>query len=221
MVRTPGWTEARGLAPAAGAYDLMQARGHRRRVVVDTVPKPIALEGPWTLTLGSRSPVHLGALRPWSDIESGRDFSGWGVYEIEVNVPDRGEAIEWFIDLGSVHETAEVTLNGRDLGAAWYGLRWLACGDALIAGTNRLKIAVANLWLPHVLAHPPGDPARHLRGVGADQAVAETAGIRWGTYGEVAPKEVLLSGLLGPVTLVPMSRLLVRLPSSVLPRSRP
>jgi len=47
--------------------------------------------------------------------------------------------------------------------------------------------------------------------VGADPEVAETAGIRWGTYGEVPAEKLPPSGLLGPVVLVPMKRVRVRL----------
>ena len=126
--------------------------------------------------------------------------------DASVQLPDLGVDVEWFVDLGEVRETAQVFLNGRDLGAAWKGTRRLPCGDALKRGANDLRIEVANLWIPHVLAHPPGDPARHLKGVGADPAVAETAGIRWGTYGEVPAEKVPPSGLLGPVRLVAMKR---------------
>ena len=54
--------------------------------------------------------------------------------------------VEWQVDLGLVHETAEVSLNGRALGVAWKGARRLPCGEALVSGRNRLKVEVANLW---------------------------------------------------------------------------
>lgn len=126
-------------------------------------------------------------------------------------MPDLGREVAWFIDLGTVHETAEVNLSARELGVAWKGRRRLACGEALVRGRNRLKIEVANLWIHHVLAHDPADPARQLRGAGPDAALAETVGIRWGTYGEVPPTEVPPAGLLGPVRLIPMKKVRARL----------
>ena len=36
--------------------------------------------------------------------------------------------------------------------------------------------------------------------------LAETFGIRWGTYGEVKPASIPPSGLLGPVQLVPQKQ---------------
>ncbi len=201
--------ELHGLAPAAGQY-AFRGPGRTRRVTVGSIPAVAAVHGPWTLALGTRSPVRLERLRPWSEVSGGKGFSGWGSYETHVDVPDLGEEIDWFVDLGEVHETAHVFLNGQDLGAAWHGRRRLACGPAIARGSNHLRIDVANLWIHYVLAHPPGDPARLLKGIGEDRAVAETAGIRWGTYGEVPPERVPASGLLGPVAFVPMKR--VRVP---------
>ena len=200
---------ARPRARQPGSY-AFRGPGRTRRVTVGSIPAVAAVHGPWTLALGTRSPVRLERLRPWSEVSGGKGFSGWGSYETHVDVPDLGEEIDWFVDLGEVHETAHVFLNGQDLGAAWHGRRRLACGPAIARGSNHLRIDVANLWIHYVLAHPPGDPARLLKGIGEDRAVAETAGIRWGTYGEVPPEQVPASGLLGPVAFVPMKR--VRVP---------
>jgi hypothetical protein len=211
VVRRATRAEVTGLAAVAGRLRFEQPRGRVREVTVGSLPAAAEVRGPWTLTLGSRAPVRLERLCRWDELEQGRGFSGWGVYEADVEIPDLGEDVEWFIDLGAVHDTAQVRLNDRDLGAAWKGTRRLACGGAIARGANRLRIDVANLWIHHVLAHPPGDPARRLKGIGPDPEVAETAGIRWGTYGEVPPEQVPRSGLLGPVVLVPMKRVRVRL----------
>jgi len=196
----------RGLLPAPGAYDVRLASGRIRRVNAGDMPPPIPVTGPWRLALGSGAASTVDRLAPWADLPGGKGFSGWGTYEVEVEVPDIGRDVEWILDLGIVHETAEASLNDRELGAAWKGLRRLRCGDAIRAGRNTLRIAVANLWIHHVLAHEPGDPALQLRGAGPYPALAETAGIRWGTYGEVPPESVPPSGLLGPVRLVPWRR---------------
>ena len=196
----------RGLVPAAGSYDVRLPSGRARRITAGEMPSPIPVAGPWRLALGSSPAVPLDRLRPWDEVPGGRGFSGWGTYDIEVDVPDAGRDVEWVLDLGTVHETAEAFLNDRALGAAWKGPRRLRCGSAIHAGRNTLRIAVANLWIHHVLAHEPGDPALQLRGAGPYPALAETAGIRWGTYGEVPPESVPPSGLLGPVRLVPWQR---------------
>jgi hypothetical protein len=181
-----------GLAAAAGIYTLTAPSGRKRQVVVADLPPPEPIEGPWTLVLGSAPPLTLPQLRSWVDLPEGRSFSGWGTYETEFGSPPLGSDLEWVIDLGQVHETAEVSLNGRSLGVAWKGLRRLDCGSALRTGRNRLRIEVANLWIHHVVAQPPTD----WRGV------EETMGIRWGRYGEVAPDTLPPAGLLGPVRLL-------------------
>jgi hypothetical protein len=194
--RITGWMSE------SGTYEIRRAGGRPLRLDVANVLPAVAVEGPWRLTLGARSRVTLDRLRPWAELEEGQGFSGWGTYETDVTVAALEPDVDWILDLGVVHETAEVTLNGRALGAAWKGARRVNCGDAIKEGSNQLRVEVANLWIHHVLAHPPGDPALQLRGVGPYAALAETAGIRWGTYGEVPPEHVPPSGLLGPVRLI-------------------
>jgi hypothetical protein len=106
------------------------------------------------------------------------------------------------IDLGRVHETAEVTLNGKGVGVAWKSPRRLACGPSLRAGRNQLRVDVANLWIHHVVAQPP--PVEW-------KALEETVGIRWGRYGETKPEALPPAGLLGPVRLVPWKRVRVKI----------
>jgi hypothetical protein len=194
-------TVVTGLAPANGEYVLERASGRAHRVVVDDLPPALDMRGPWTLALGAAAPVSLDALRSWTDLPEGRGFSGWGAYETEFEWPGAPEEIAFMVDLGAVRETAEVFLNGQALGAAWKGPRRVACGNALRAGRNRLRVEVANLWIHAVAARPAAD----LR------AVEETFGIRWGRYGEVKPETMPPSGLLGPVRLLPFKRVAVRI----------
>ena len=160
------------------------------------VPEPIPLKGPWRLTLGEKTVPALAQLQSWNELPEGKYYSGWGVYETDFEITTLGEQIEWALELGTVHETAEVVLNGINLGAAWKGLRIVPCGNALKAGKNHLKVEVGNLWIHHVQSLPKPDR----------KALAETYGIRWGTYGEVKPASIPPSGLLGPVQLVPQKQ---------------
>jgi hypothetical protein len=194
-------TEAIGLAPAGGEHAFRLRSGRALRVRVEGVPPPREIPGPWTLRLGMQPPVSLNELRSWTDLPEGRGFSGWGAYETDFDSPELGRDLEWHIDLGTVHETAELYLNGHALGAAWKGQRRVACGRALRAGRNRLRVEVANLWIHEMAARP----ARDLR------ALEETYGVRWGRYGEVKPERIPPAGLLGPVRLVPLKKVSVRL----------
>jgi hypothetical protein len=195
-----GATVATGLAASNGEHVFEGPRG-RRRVVVSDVPPPSGIPGPWRLALGRGAPLELDALVSWTDLPAARGFSGWGAYETDFEAPELPPDVEWMIDLGAVHETAEVTLNGTALGAAWKGRRRVACGPALRPGRNRLRIEVANVWIHDVAQRPAEDLS----------AMEETYGVRWGRYGEVKPDAIPLAGLLGPVQLLPLRRVTVRL----------
>jgi hypothetical protein len=201
------WTElALHLDPFESCFVVFGASRERpRRSAIRSVasddPPPLVLTGPWTLALGQRAPITLDGLRTWTELPTGRGFSGWGSYETEFEAPALPRGVEWVIDLGSVHETAEVTLNGLSLGAAWKGLRRVPCGSALRFGRNQLKIEVANLWIHDVANRPAPDLA----------ALEETYGVRWGRYGEVKPEAIPPAGLLGPVRLLPLRSVSVRL----------
>lgn len=189
-------TQVSGLVAQNGEYSLVGADGKSRRFRVKDIPTPRTVEGPWKLALGDRPSLTLARLESWTELPEGKGYSGWATYETTIDVADLSRNVDWFIDLGRVHETAEVILNGVNLGARWKAPRRLVCRDALKVGSNHLKIEVANLWIHAMRARPKPDY----------KILAETFGIRWGRYGEVEPESVPRSGLLGPVRLVPLKR---------------
>jgi alpha-L-rhamnosidase len=200
FVRSAGGAEAVGWAAEPGRFEFKRPSGRIEVVQVGELPAPRAIDGPWRLSLSGGAPLELPRLVSWIELAEGRSFSGWGTYEVEFEGPPAGDGIEWLLDLGTVHETAEVALNGRSLGAAWKGARRLSGGKALQPGRNHLKVEVANLWIHHVLHREPPDLSE----------MEETFGIRWGRYGEVKPERVPPAGLLGPVRLVALKRVSVR-----------
>ncbi|HEX5483825.1 MAG TPA: glycosyl hydrolase, partial [Terriglobia bacterium] len=189
-------TRVTGFAPQSGRYFVRDGKGKTHRFAVKQMPEIVAVKGPWKLTLGGQPAVTLNDLQSWGELPQGKTYSGWGTYEATFEVEELQDGVEWLIDLGSVHETAEVFLNGVDLGAAWKGLRRLPCGDALRKGSNHLKVEVGNLWIQRAQSLVKSD----------FKAVAETFGIRWGTYGEKKLRRLPPSGLLGPVRLLPRKR---------------
>jgi hypothetical protein len=193
---------AAGLAPANGEHAFRLPSGRVHRFAVEDVPPARAVPGPWTLALGDRTRIRLDELRSWTELPGGQAFSGWATYETAFDGPAAPDDVEWVLDLGVVHETAEVSLNGQGLGAAWKGLRRVPCGAALRPGRNHLRVEVANLWIHDRVARPTPD-RRELE---------ETYGIRWGRYGEVPPETVPPAGLLGPVRLLPFRRVVARIP---------
>jgi alpha-L-rhamnosidase len=193
--------EATALARENGELALSLGTRSVRRIAVTGVPSPRTLDGPWTLRLGDTSPTEIESLVSWTSLPFAKGFSGWAVYQTEFDWTPSSADLQWAIDLGRVHETAEVILNGRTLGAAWKGRRLVPCGAALQPGRNHLTVEVANLWIHHVLAQPAADV----------RALEETVGVRWGRYGEVPPEVIPLAGLLGPVRLLANKRISIRL----------
>lgn len=194
-------TRITGVAQANGTYSVTDGNGKTRRISVSGLPDPKPLTGPWQLTLEGAAPFTIKKLRSWSDFPQGKEYSGWGVYDIRFTLESLtdGSGTDWIIDLGEVHETAEVRLNGVELGAAWKGARRLSCRNALKRGENHLEIRVGNLWIQKVSSSPPPD----------FKAVAETFGIRWGLYGAGPVAELPPCGLLGPVRLLPSRRVAI------------
>src|SRR5579871_900369 len=182
---------------ANGEYDIRRTDGKTRRFAVSGIPGPIPITGPWRVRLGETVSLTLPILKSWTDLPEGKGYSGWAIYETAFEGVDPDPALDWMIDLGVVHETADVELNGVSLGAAWKGARVLSVQKALRQGQNLLRIDIANLWIHKVLSSPPWDRRR----------VAEVYGERWGKPEAAVPSRLPPSGLLGPVQLVPLQRL--------------
>jgi hypothetical protein len=167
-----------------------------------TVPKPTpvvlaTLNGPWNLAFqpgrGAPAAATLPALAPLEQNANPgiKYFSGLVTYTKAFAAPRGwrpGQAL--WLDLGAVHELAEVSVNGRLVGTAWHAPFSLEIGAAMHKGENQLEVRVANLWLNRLI----GDAQK---GAGKD-----TPKITWTalpTYRADAPLHP--SGLIGPVTL--------------------
>ncbi len=148
---------------------------------------PLAtVSGPWRVSF---TPVQgepfTREFRQLTDLTSSPDaavaaFSGQVNYRTSFDSPPEGTGAELTLDLGQVHGTAEVRLNGRPLGLRWWGQRRFALAGALATGRNELEIVVGTALFNHV---------RSLR----DNPMARA----WTEKAE--PGEP--SGLLGPVRL--------------------
>ncbi|HVT36912.1 MAG TPA: glycosyl hydrolase, partial [Nevskiaceae bacterium] len=112
------------------------------------------IDGAWEVSFtpdrGAPPVAHFDALASWSDnADAGvRYFSGTATYHKTMQVPKT-----WFehgrrllLDLGAVHETAQVSINGRDAGIAWKPPYRVDVTGLLKPGANDVEIAVANLW---------------------------------------------------------------------------
>lgn len=170
------------------------------------------LAGSWTVRFvegGPALPSEANISGPafWTELagESYRDFSGTAVYQTEFSRPEAdAEVNAWLLDLGEVAVSAQVSLNGVDLGTRIGPDYRLLIPAAQLQETNRLEIAVSNLMANRIADldrravlykkfYNVNFPAR-LGENRDDNGLFTAAG--W---------EPLPSGLRGPVRLTPVS----------------
>lgn len=149
---------------------------------------PVAdLAGPWQVSF---APIHGEKFtREWTKLENlttstdtrAAAFAGEAVYRTSYDFSPGAARREVILDLGQVHGTAEVRLNGRSLGTRWWGQRRFDLTGSLRAGRNDLEVVVGTALFNYV---------RSLRDNPMARAWTEKA----------APGEPC--GLLGPVRVL-------------------
>lgn len=165
--------------------------------------------GSWTLQFLSGGPVlpptfTINKLGTWTDLdnENVKSFSGTAKYATFFNKP-AGNAKGYLLDLGIVHETAEVFLNGQKLQTLIGPSYQLIIPSSQLQSRNKLEVVVANLManrisymdknnIPWKIFYNTNMPARRRENLknGLFDASAWTP---------------LPSGLAGPVTLAEVS----------------
>jgi hypothetical protein len=172
-------------------------------------PQPLA--GRWSLTFTEGAPAlppkqELTALGSWTELarEDLKAFSGTGVYAVTFSAPT-GEG-QVLLDLGHVADSARVKLNGREIAGLisppWQVVlrrEWLRPGD------NTLEMAVTTLGANRIADLDRRDPSwkkfyntNYPARVGTNRGPdGNFSAAKW------APRP---SGLLGPVTLLPVQR---------------
>ena len=170
-------------------------------------PRPIdgdtiALSGKWQLAFTESAPqvertFNLPTLQTWEslDDDSARVTMGTGVYTTKIRLSKAQAKKHWSIELGDVHESARVFINGQFIGCAWAVPFVLDCKNALKSGENEIRIEVTNL------------PANRI-------ADMDRRGVEWRKFKEINVVDInykktsyaewksMPSGLAGPVALI-------------------
>ena len=162
--------------------------------------KKLALDGPWKLSFGAGGPEKpedqmLERLKPWTELEDNRtqSFTGLGTYEYSLAL-EKNPSLIYILNLGTIHESAKVWINGSEAGYV-FGLPFkLDITDWVHSGENTVRIEVANLM------------ANHIRDM-------DRKGQVWRNYHEInfvnidykpfdaSNWEIMPSGLAGPITI--------------------
>jgi len=112
-----------------------------------TVSDPLAavpLGGDWAFHFDrADAPVSTRPLGSWTDLEPAYSGSAW--YEKEFDVDTASLAgRRWTLELGEVHEVAEIEVNGTKLGSRLWAPYRIDVSAALQAGRNRVRVRVTN-----------------------------------------------------------------------------
>jgi len=148
------------------------------------------LEGPWEVAFdpewGGPASISFPSLQDWSQRpEAGiKHYSGIATYRKTFDLP-AGVNEDLYLDLGTVHELAEVSVNGQTLRTVWCAPWRVKLPDGLKRTGNQLEIKVANLWTNRLLGDAAKPPSERLTRATASPRISS-----------LKP-----SGLLGPVTL--------------------
>jgi hypothetical protein len=158
------------------------------------------IDGPWAISfppnLGAPAKIELAKLESWTaNADQGvKYFSGTATYSKTIQAPRA-----WFrpgaqilLDLGMVNDLAEVSINGKPVGALWKSPYAVDVTQALRPGGNQIEIKVTNEWTNRLI----GD-----RSAPADKKILSAPPPPPGAPG-ATPPPLVTSGLLGPVTIV-------------------
>ncbi len=130
-----------------------------------TTTQLTTVSGPWQVAFppnwGAPASIVLDDLASWStNSDPGvKYFSGTGTYTKTIDAP-----ADWFtkgahvwIDLGDVKNLAEVTINGKSLGAVWHTPYRVDATEALKPGANELTIKVTDAWVNRMIGDQQPD----------------------------------------------------------------
>jgi hypothetical protein len=159
------------------------------------------ITGAWTVHFdpkwGGPETAQFNSLISWTARpEPGIKFySGTATYEKTFDLPDsklKTRNSKLFLDLGGVHELAEVRLNGKNLGIVWSPPFRVDISGAIKSGENKLEIDVVNFWPNRIIGDASLPPAQRLTQTNIRNLKAGTP--------------LMESGLIGPVRLLEIAQ---------------
>jgi hypothetical protein len=168
------------------------------------------LKDRWNVTFVDGGPLlpprlEIAQLGSWTDYpgDEMKSFSGTAQYSTTFPRPVT-DAAAWWLDLGRVAESARVRLNGADLGGLIDAPFRIVIPAAVLRESNTLEIAVSNLMANRIAdLDRRGVNYKKFYNINFPARLASNRGPDGNfTAAKWPPRD---SGLLGPVTLTPLS----------------
>lgn len=152
------------------------------------------IEGDWSVKFdtaygGPKDAIHFSQLTDWSknNDSSIRYYSGTAVYTKTFNYKTSGGKEAVWLNIGTVHNLAEVFVNNVSCGVVWTAPYRVDISKAVKSGVNTLRIEVVNTWNNRLV----GDSR-----LPAEKRITSTMyPFKW------EGKALLPAGLLGPVVI--------------------
>ncbi len=172
-------------------------------VYAEPCGKPVPLEGSWRVDFleGGPEPPEgftTSTLESWTVLgnAAAKRFAGTARYTLTFRLP-QGQADDWLLQLGDVRESARVRLNGQHVGVLWSLPFQTRVGRFLKPGWNTLQIDVTNLAANRIRdLDRRGVPWKRFYDI-------NFVNIRYKRF-DASTWDLVPSGLLGPVRLVPL-----------------
>jgi len=206
--------ELTALANQNGTYiSTVMSGGQEKKItsVVSGIPAPFVISGTWKIDLkGEGYPDftrQTEELFSWVELAETRNFSGTGRYEIKIQVPAEyvKPDTKLMLDLGKVGNVAEVILNDQNLGTVWMRGQKLDVTNDVKEGENKLEVLVTNTLINRIssMNEVPAVPAELVPRFGS-------GAVNTGIPREFGFKPLPLSGLIGPIKLIPIKIVTVK-----------
>lgn len=117
---------------------------------VEQAGQAITLDGSWSVQFVEGGPeipadIQTDTLKSWTEFgdEAYKNFSGTARYTLTFSKPD-GTVAGWLLDLGAVHESATISVNGQPLGTVLGPAYQVFVPESILRKENTLTIEVAN-----------------------------------------------------------------------------
>jgi hypothetical protein len=163
------------------------------------------IKGEWTIEFLNGGPVIptkmiSEELYLWSDLDTSEyfDFSGTAKYLINFDRPSVGSDA-YLLDLGKVHETAEIILNGKKIATLIGPTFQCVIPASAFQSNNKLEIIVANR-MANRIAYMDRNNIPWKIFYNTNMPARKKENIKNGLF-DASDWKPLPSGLLGPVTL--------------------
>jgi hypothetical protein len=176
----------------------------------DPLASPVEIQGTWKIEFTDGGPLlppskEVQKLVSWTDFgsEDLKNFSGTARYTIMFKKPSvKGDA--WLLDLGKVCQSANVSLNGKEL-AVLPGPNFRVIIDKkLLKANNSLLIKVSNL-MANRIAYLDRNSIPWKKFYNVNMAARLKKNTKNGLF-DASAWEPMESGLIGPVTLTPLKK---------------